>query len=163
MIESLDDLLTDVCVPILDDPISYDEVQSQIKSLKSGKASGPNGVPPGLYKMLPVSWILCIATLFNNIFMSSLYPVSWINTKLFTVFKHGSRLLVRNYRAINVINSIAKLYDAVLCARLSLWFTPCREQAGLQRGKWCLEHVISLRLLIDLAKRKKFKLFCNIY
>ena len=46
MLESLDDLQTDVYVPILDYPISYNEIQSQIKRLKSGKATGPDGVPP---------------------------------------------------------------------------------------------------------------------
>ena len=141
--EELEELRTNVYVPILDDAISYDEVNRQIKRLKSNKAGGPDGLPPGLFKMLPVAWILCIATLFNNVFMSAMYPVSWINAKLFTVFKRGSRLLVKNYRAINVINAIAKLYDMVLCARLSAWFSPLREQAGAQRGRGCLEHINS--------------------
>ena len=85
--EELEELRTNVYVPILDDAISYDEVNRQIKRLKSNKAGGPDGLPPGLFKMLPVAWILCIATLFNNVFMSAMYPVSWIDAKSFTVFK----------------------------------------------------------------------------
>ena len=159
IVDNYDDLRTNVYIPILDDPISYDEVKRQIKRLKSNKAGGPDGIPPGLFRMLPFAWILCIVTLFNNVFMYAIYPVSWINAKLFTVFKKGSRLLVKNYRAINVINAIAKLYDMVLCVRLSAWFSPFREQAGAQSGRGCLEHIITLRLLIDLARRKKYKLF----
>ena len=34
-----------------------------------------------------------------------------------------------------------------------------REQAGAQEKRGCLEHIVSLRLLCDTAKRKKFKLF----
>ena len=64
-----------------------------------------------------------------------------------------------NYRGINVINSIAKIYDMVLCTRLSQWFKPFREQAGSQVGRGCMEHIVTLRLLMDLARRKKFKLF----
>ena len=48
-------------------------------------------------------------------------------------------------------NSIAKIYDMVLCT--------FREQAGSQVGRGCMEHIVTLRLLMDLARRKKFKLF----
>ena len=64
-----------------------------------------------------------------------------------------------NCRGISVINSVAKLYDMILSSRLSQWFTPFREQAGSQAGRGCLEHVVTLRLLCDVAKRKKSTLF----
>ena len=47
----------------------------------------------------------------------------------------------------------------VVCARLEAWFTPYREQAGAQKGRGCVEHLVTLRLLTDLARRKKKKLF----
>ena len=47
----------------------------------------------------------------------------------------------------------------VLCARLNRWFSPYREQAGCQAGRGCLEFIVTLRLLCDVARRKKFKLF----
>ncbi len=47
----------------------------------------------------------------------------------------------------------------VLCSRLRQWFKPFREQAGAQQGRGCVEHIVSLRLLCDMAKRKKLKLF----
>lgn len=46
----------------------------------------------------------------------------------------------------------------MLLHRLYHWFTPVRGQAGAQRQRRCLEH-ITLRLLIDTARRKKIKLF----
>ena len=58
-----------------------------------------------------------------------------------------------------MINSIATLYDMVLCSRLKQWFIPSREQAGAQAKRGCLEHIVTLRLLIDFAKRKKQTLF----
>ena len=85
---------------------------------------------------------MTLTMLFNSIFI--VYPLSWITAKLFTVFKRGSRSVVSNYRGINVINSIAKLYDMVLNARLNKWFTTYREQAGSQAGKGCLERIVIL-------------------
>ena len=43
---NLDDFHSDVTIPILDDPITPDEVQNQVKRLKRNKAGGPDGLPP---------------------------------------------------------------------------------------------------------------------
>ena len=153
------ELETDVSVPILDDPITAWEGSQQAKKLKPNKACGPDGVSPGIFKILPIAWLVTIASLLNTIFHSRIYPSKWAIARFFTIFKRGSRKLVGNYRGISVINSIAKLYDMVLCARLQLWFSPLREQAGCQTGRGCTEHIITLRLLTDLARRKKLKLF----
>ena len=85
--------------------------------------------------------------------------MSWTNAKMFTIFKRGSRKEPKNYRGITIINSMAKLYDLILCARLNLWFKPFREQAGAQKGRGCIEHIVTLSLLTDLARKKKRKLY----
>ena len=43
--------------PLLDDPIQEIEVDQQISRLNAGKAAGPDGVPPGVFKLLPAIWI----------------------------------------------------------------------------------------------------------
>ena len=152
-------LRSDVYIPVLDDPITPQEVSDQIKRLKGNKACGPDGIPPGVLKLLPDAWIVYITTVFNCIFMAGSFPSSWATAKLFTVFKGGSRSLVTNYRGISVVNSMVKLYDMVLCDRLNRWFKPFREQAGSQTGRGCLEHVVSLRLLMQVATKKKLRLY----
>ena len=150
---------TEVTIPVLDEPISTVEVETQIKKLKSNKACGPDGVPPGLFKILPIEWVMYISILFNSIFLPGTYPICWTTAKLFTIFKRGLRDIPDNYRAISVMNSIAKIYDMILSSRLSQWFRPYREQAGSQAGRGCIEHLVALRLLLDCARRKKLKLF----
>ena len=40
------------------------------------------------------------------------------------------------------------------------WLTPYREQhAGAQKGRGCIEHIVTLSLLTDYAKKKKHTLF----
>lgn len=150
---------TDVTIPVLDDPISPAEVELQVKRMKVDKACGPDGLTPGVLTMLPAQWLIVITTLFNAVFMSGVYPVSWVRAMVFTIFKRGNRSDVNNYRGISVINSLAKLYDMILCNRLELWFRPFREQAGAQKKRGCIEHIVALRLLTDMARRKKLKLF----
>ena len=57
------------------------------------------------------------------------------------------------------MDTLAKLYDCLLCGRLEGWYKPQREQAGAQRGRGCLEHIMSLRLLMDYAIRRQRALF----
>ena len=97
--------------------------------------------------------------MFNNIFYSGTYPSTWSRAILVTIFKKGDKRNVKNYRGINIINGIAKMYDMVLCSRLKQWFKPYREQAGAQEKRGCLEHITSLRLLCEMARRKKLTLF----
>ena len=156
---TLIDCQTQIYIPVLDDEIEVEEVSSQVRRLKVDKASGPDGICPGVVKILPVQWIVTLATLFNAVFHSGSYPSSWCIAKLVSLFKRGNKALPRNYRGINILNCIAKLYDMVLCARLQQWFVPYKEQAGSQPGRSCLEHIITLRLLIDVANRKNFKLY----
>ena len=119
-----------VTIPVIDDPITTEEVIVQINSLNSNKACGPDGVPPGALKLLPAQFILQITTLFNIIFGYAQYPSLWSRTKFFSIFKSGNRAEAKNYRGINVMNGIAKVYGMVLGSRIQQWFSPCREQAG---------------------------------
>ena len=100
-----------------------------------------------------------ITVLLNKLFLSSIYPQSWAIAKLFTIFKKGDKNLPSNYRGITIINCLAKLFDMILCKRLQLWFQPYREQAGSQRGRGCLEHITTLRLITDFAAKRKIKLY----
>ena len=48
--------------------------------------------------------------------------------------------------------------------RLSTWFIPDREQADAQAKRSCMEHIVSLRLLIDFVickKKKQFVVFVD--
>ena len=113
-----DDIQSIVNVPILDDQITAEEIQSQINNIKPGKACGPDGVSPGVLKMLPSQWLLKLAVLFNALFLSASYPSLWTLARFFTIFKKGNRQEPKNYRGITVINCLAKLYDMILCSRL---------------------------------------------
>ena len=148
-----------IYLPVTDDPIQPDEVFRAIRSLKMNKSGGPSGIPPGLLKLMPTRWIVFLASLFSILLSTCAYPYIWGYSKLVILFKKGSRKDCGNYRGISLMDSIAKLYDIILNRRLCEWFTPDREQAGATKGRSCLEHIITLRLLMDYAKWRKTPLF----
>ena len=87
----INEIQSEVFIPVLDEPIMSDQVVIQIAKLKPNKSGGVDGIPPGIFKLLPANWILYITTLFNNIFLSGSYPDCWTSAKLFTIFKKGSK------------------------------------------------------------------------
>ena len=85
--------------------------------------------------------------------------MAWCSAKLIMLFKKGIQSDCNNYRGISVMNAIAKIYDYTLNNRLMEWYVPCREQAGAQPKRGCIEHIVTLRLLFDVFVRRKQKLF----
>ncbi len=145
-------------VPVLDDAISQNEVSEAVNSLKSNKAAGVDGVPPGVLKLVNAQWIMFLTFLFNIVFFGS-YPLQWTVSKVFNIFKKGARSLPSNYRGISIMIALAKLYDIILSARFKLWYNPKYEQAGAQKGRGCEEQILTIRMLIDIARKCKYPLY----
>ena len=145
----------------LDGPITTEEVQTAIKTCKESKSY--IGVTPAIFECLPVVWMVFMTQILNFVFGSEnlLYPVKWCLSKLIVLFKKGLRSLCDNYRGIAIGDTLGKVYAKVLCNRLKVWIRNKIEkcQAGGTEKRDCTEHILSLRLIIDFAKKKKKKLF----
>ena len=145
-------------IPVLDDPIQPGEVLDAIDNLKSNKAAGIDGVPPGVLKLMTDEWLLLLTYVFNEVFCGG-YPEQWSIAKVFTIFKKGQKHDPGNYRGISIVVALAKLYDSVLSKRFSLWYKPRGEQAGSQKGRGCEEQILAIKLLIDIARKTKQTLY----
>ena len=145
-------------IPDLDAPIQPMEVSNSINKLKTSKAPGPDGIAPGIFKILPDDWILMLTFIYNAIFTQS-YPKTWSLAKVFTIFKKGTKSDPGNYRRISIMSAIAKVYDIILSKRFILWYTPFSEQAGAQKNRGCEEQILAVRLMIDVARKTKEKLY----
>jgi hypothetical protein len=147
-----------VYVPVLDEEIKPGEVDDVIQKFKSSKSAGIDGIPPGVLKWLTDEWILLLTFIMNTVFFGA-YPSEWTKSKIFVIHKKGPVCDPGNYRGISVMNVLPKLYDSILNKRLSLWYKPCVEQAGAQAGRGCEEQLLTLRLYIDLARKKRYVLY----
>lgn len=145
-------------IPVLDDPITIEEVDRCMKKLKSSKAAGTDGISPGIVKWLPVNWCILLTQIFNLVFIGE-YPLHWTLMKVFTIFKKGNRTDPGNYRGISILSAIPKLYDMILSSRFALWYAARPEQAGAQPGRSCEEQILTVRLVIDIARKRKRVLY----
>ena len=145
-------------MPILDDNITMWEVESQVKRFKSNKAAGCDCLPPGMLKRLDDSWIVLLTYVFNLVF-AGVYPIAWNLVKVFNIFKKGLLWNPENYRGISIMLAIAKLYDMILADRFVKWYKPLNEQAGSQSGRGFEEQILTLRLIIDVARKAGYVLY----
>jgi hypothetical protein len=140
------DYLTNVYILMLDNPIESHELEFVIKKqVKPNKSPGLDGLSPGLFKWLFTQWITILAFL--------LLPKYLVINEY--DFKKRGRLDCSNVRGISIMNAISKIYDYVLYNRLVKGVLPDREQAGAQYKRICIEHILTLRLLINYCIVKK--------
>ena len=123
-------------IPILDNPFNLLELNSAVKDLNPGKSY--TGICPGLFKWMPITWLIFFLTLFNVAFQGFRYPVQWMYSKLITLFKSGNRMCCGNYRGISIMDTLAKIYDKMILNRLTLWSSIDKCQAGAQKGRAAL-------------------------
>ena len=146
-------------IPLLDDPMTLEELETAVHKSNPNKACNRQGNSPGVTRLLPATILTFILQMFNVILQSSVVPIEWGLSKLIALFKKGKTTLCGNYRGIAINDILFRLFDMILGSRLSLWYQPCKEQAGGQTERDCIEQIMTLRLLIDYARKTRKKLF----
>ena len=85
-----------------------------LRSLKTDKASGPNGIPPRFLKEFADELAPVLCRLFHLILISCTYPSSWKHTLVQPVPKKGDRSNPSNYHPIALTLAVAKVFETLL-------------------------------------------------
>ena len=138
---------------LLNGPILLDEVVSGIKSLKRGKAAGIDGIRSEFYQINNPNLITVIHKIICHIFYSGVYPASWSSSMITPLYKKGNASEVKNYRGINLINVMSKIFSHILQSRLKHWceinnLIP-EEQAGFRSNYSTVDNIFSLSALVQ--------------
>jgi hypothetical protein len=108
--------LTPASEPKLTTP---EEVQEAIRGLKVSKAPGPNGIPNRALKHLPQRAVSFLVLLFNAILLTHHFPSVWKHARVISILKPGKDpALPSSYRPISLLDTIGKLFEKILLARI---------------------------------------------
>ncbi|MCO5584754.1 hypothetical protein L7F22_038686 [Adiantum nelumboides] len=134
-------------------------VERAIRRLQHGRSTDHTGIQSEhLNYTAPF-----IALLFNRALAEGL-PAEWGMHTIVPIHKSGDLLDPGNYRTIMIGHTLAKLYGAVLEAELSSYAESeglrAPGQAGFRRAFSTVDHIFTLRCLIDQAKAWKKRLHC---
>lgn len=110
------------------------EVESILKSLKTGKAAGPDTTNNRLLKALahPLSSPLC--DLFNFSLSNSTVPTLWKQANVTPVFKKDDPSEVSNYRPISLLSSVGKAFEKLIHRYVFNFFRDHQDITTLQSG-----------------------------
>ena len=98
-------------------PTNKEEI-TNISSLNSNKASGPNSIPYRILLLLKNEISKQLADLFNLSFMTGIFPSVLKIAKVVPVFKKDSKLDYSNYRPITLLSNIEKILEKLMYKRL---------------------------------------------
>ena len=94
------------------------EVESILKTLKPGKASGPNGLSNRVLKELSNELSSPFCSLFNQSLHSGVFPESYKDVHVSPVPKKGDLSIISNHRPISLLNSEGKVFERLVFKHL---------------------------------------------
>jgi len=89
-------------------------VEAAIKRLKSNLSSGPDELPPLLFKKLGLVIAQPLAILYHQLFSVSFIPPEWKHAVITPVFKKGLSSSVSNYRPISLTCVTSKIMERII-------------------------------------------------
>ena len=139
-----------MCILLIDFTIS--ELQKAKGSLKDGKQSGPDNIPPEVIKRCSLDDILLDFA--NKLLKHNLKPRQWSEIDMLPIPKSGDLSDTGNYRGISLTSVVAKLVNKMILIRIQpkidKFIRP--NQNGFRPGRTTTSHVLGLRRLIEGVK-----------
>ena len=77
------------CKTEMDIPLSLEEIEDAVKSLKSGKAPGADGIPSEVYKYGGPSVVQALYSFFKTCWDEAELPQDFKDARIVTIFKKG--------------------------------------------------------------------------
>lgn len=149
----------------LNDPFTQEEVSKTISKLKLNKSSGNDQIINEFLRVSKEKLLTVYTDLFNIILNTGIIPDDWCLGYIKPLYKNnGSKDDPSNYRGITILSCFGKLFTCLLNTRLTKVVEAQKsigpEQAGFRAGYSTIDHIFTLKILIDLYLNKKKRLYC---
>jgi hypothetical protein len=132
------------------------EITRAIKSLKNGKSTGPDNIPNEIFKKANPQTTEVYRRLFNNIMAQKYVPGQWQNGKIIRIYKNkGTKGKCSNERGITLASNVGKLYERLINNRARHKIKITDAQAGGQKGRATVDHILLLKEAINTCKTQK--------
>ena len=140
---------------ILNCIITHTEVETAIKSLKSGKASSDDMIANDILKCLDHNNSSLLTHLLNTCLNTGVYP--WNMNIITLLHKKGSKDDPDNYRAIAVSSALGKLFSKILLDRfIKFRQNSCPDtpnQLGFTKNAQTYDHIITMQTISSKYKK----------
>ena len=135
------------------------EVKWALESTTTNKASGSDGIPVELFKILKDDAIKVLHSICQQIWKTQQWPQDWKRSVFIPTPKKGNAKECSNYCTIVLISEASKVMFRFLQARLQQYVN--RElpdvQAGFRKGRGTRDQIANIRWIIEKSKRLREK------
>lgn len=141
-------------------PITKEEIDKAISSLKSCKSPGTDGFPPEWYKKMREGLIPVLETSFNYILKGGPVPPSWTEAFIAVIPKEGKdKTDCKSYRPISVLNTDYKLYTTILVRRMDRVMPSLidEDQTGFLKNRQTQDNIRRALHIIEQIQNRKLK------
>ena len=116
---------------------TFAELQDTLRTMHRGRARDDNGIIVEMIREGPEVLLHAILQVFNTILTTGeIPPDSWFVSRIVVLFKKGDPTNVSNYRPISILSILYKVFNRMLCKRLSFFLVPQQspEQAAYKKS-----------------------------
>ena len=142
---------------------SLEYIDFGVKRLKNGKAKDIEGYHAEILKIGGHVLIPHIHKLSNQEVKQG-FPKPWTQSLIIPIFKSGDTNNPSNYWTIMINHLLAKLYGIILEKKLSIWLESegkrAKGQAGFRRQHLTMDHLVTLRIIVEECCNDKSNLLC---
>ncbi|XP_058467078.1 uncharacterized protein LOC131440008 [Malaya genurostris] len=129
-------------------PFSAEELNFSLNSAK-GKSTGPDNINYDMLRHLPPAGRSALLHLFNEIWSSGVFPVSWKTAHIVPIPKgHTGSFSAQNFRPISLLSCTGKILERLVNRRLVTLLEERRlldhRQFGFRQGKGTGAHLTAL-------------------
>ena len=135
-------------------PISKEEIIQAIGKTKSGKAPGPDNIPPEVLK--------ADAAVTADILLEEV-PQEWRKGYIIKLPKKGDLSECKNWRGIQLVFLPSKIFTRIILERIRAAVDEKLrdEQAGFRAGRSCVDQIGTLRIIIEQSLLWQSPLYVN--
>jgi hypothetical protein len=162
------DPAADVTLPLLkfaNCPVTDTEILDAISMLLPKKSEDFNGVSMFFIKKFKNLIVAPLRHIFNCSFTSAVVPQQFKIAKVIPLFKSGDRSLPDNYRPISLLSCFSKIFEKVVCTRLTNFLeinnilTP--DQYGFRKSHSAVHPMVHMMNFVSKALNKKRNYNCH--
>ena len=130
------------------------EVKWALESITTNKASGGEGIPAELVKILKGDTVKVLHSICQQIWKTQRWPQDWQRSVFIPIPKKGNAKECSNYRTIALISHANKVMLKILQARLQQYVN-CElpdVQAGFRKGRGTRDQIANFCWIMEKAR-----------
>ena len=145
------------------EPITKEEIEEAIRKLKYGKAPGPDSIPSEALKAHPATSTDILHDLLGNIWEKEEVPDEWREGYIVKIPKKGDSSQCQNWRGIQLLSVPSKIFSRIVLGRIKFALDKMlrKEQAGFRQNRSCIDHIASLRIIVEQSLEWQSSLYMN--